>query len=303
MTLQQLHYAITISECGSMNKAAEMLYIAQPSLTSAVKELERETGITIFHRSGKGVSLTADGSEFLTYARQVYQQYEALQDRYGSGHSRKKFGVSAQHYSFAVQAFIKLVQEFGTYDYEFAIRETKTAEVIEDVATLRSEIGIIYLSDFNRQMISRLLQNQHLTFHKLIECGVYAYLADSHPLARQASVTIEQLSEYPCLTFEQGDKSSLYFAEEIVSTADFARVIKASDRSTMLNLMTGLQGYTFCSGIICGELNGDGYTAIPISDVTGTMEVGYVTKKNMILSELGKLYVDELMTYLGGQNS
>ena len=301
MTLQQLHYTITISECGSMNKAAEILYIAQPSLTSSVKELERELGITIFHRSGKGVTLTADGAEFLTYARQVFQQYEVLQERYMSGHFRKKFGVSTQHYSFAVQAFIHMVQEYDTHDYEFAIRETKTANVIEDVSTLRSEIGVLYLSDFNRQMIGRLLQSQHLTFHKLIECGVYAYLADEHPLAGKESVTTAELSDYPCLTFEQGDRSSLYFAEEIVSTADFARVIKASDRSTMLNLMKGLQGYTFCSGIICGELNGDGYTAIPISDVTGIMEVGYITKKNMLLSEMGERYIEKLIAYLNQQ--
>ena len=303
MTLQQLHYAIVISEQGSMNKAAELLYIAQPSLTSAVKELEKELGITIFHRSGKGVTLTADGSEFLAYARQVYQQYETLQERYVSGHSRKKFGVSTQHYSFAVQAFIDLVQDFNTHDYEFAIRETKTANVIEDVTTLRSEIGILYLSDFNRQMIGRILQTQHLKFHKLIECEVFAYLADNHPLAGKKSVTIEELSEYPCLTFEQGDKSSLYYAEEIISTADFARVIKASDRSTMLNLMTGLQGYTFCSGIICGELNGDGYTAVPIADETGIMEIGYITKKNVILSEMGNIYIQKLIAYLSQQNS
>ena len=301
MTLQQLHYTITISECGSMNKAAEILYIAQPSLTSAVKELERELGITIFHRSGKGVTLTADGAEFLTYARQVFQQYEVLQERYISGKTRKKFGVSTQHYSFAVQAFIGMVQEYDTYDYEFAIRETKTAEVIEDVANLRSEIGILYLSDFNRQMICRLLQTQQLVFHKLIECGVFAYLAEEHPLAGKEGVTIAELSDYPCLTFEQGDRSSLYFAEEIVNTADFARVIKASDRSTMLNLMKGLQGYTFCSGIICGELNGDGYRAVPIADETGIMEVGYITKKNMMLSEMGERYVEKLIAYLQQQ--
>ncbi|MBR3631201.1 MAG: LysR family transcriptional regulator [Oscillospiraceae bacterium] len=302
MTLQQLYYTITISEYGSMNKAAEMLYIAQPSLTSAVKELERELGITIFHRSGKGVTLTADGAEFLTYARQVYQQYEILQERYISGKFRKKFGVSTQHYSFAVQAFIHMVKEYDTHDYEFAIRETKTAEVIEDVANLRSEIGILYLSDFNRQMIGRLLQTQHLIFHKLIDCSVYAYLAEEHPLATRQSVTIAELADYPCLTFEQGDKSSLYFAEEIISTADFARVIKASDRSTMLNLMKGLQGYTFCSGIICGELNGDGYTAVPIADETGIMEVGYITKKNMLLSEMGERYVEKLIAYLQNQS-
>ena len=297
MTLQQLHYAIVISETGSMNKAAELLYIAQPSLTSAVKELEKETGITIFNRSGKGVSLTADGTEFLTYARQVYQQYEALQERYTGGKVRKKFGVSAQHYSFAVKAFVELVRKFDTYDYEFAIRETKTGEVISDVNTMKSEIGILYLSDFNRQIMQKLFQTNHLEFHPLIHCGVYVYLWKGHPLAGNEKITFQELRNFPCLTFEQGDRSSFYFAEEIFSTNDYSRVIKACDRSTMLNLMKGLNGYTFCSGIICDSLNGSDYAAVPLDD-DSIMEIGYIKRKNVILSDLGKLYIQELEQYL-----
>lgn len=298
MTLQQLHYAIVISEQGSMNKAAEMLYIAQPSLTSAIKELERETGITIFNRSGKGVSLTADGTEFIVYARQVYQQYETLMQKYLGGTIKKKFGVSAQHYSFAVQAFIEMVRKFGTCDYEFAVRETKTAEVIEDVATLRSEIGILYLSDLNRQTMTKLFQANQLQFTHLIECGVYAYVWKGNPLASQESVSFEELEPYPCLTFEQGDKSSFFLAEEIYSTQELPHVIKACDRSTMLNLMKGLNGYTFCSGIICNDLNGSEYAAIPIRSGSGTMEIGYITRKNMILSEVGLTYIEKLKEYL-----
>ena len=301
MTLQQLHYAITISEEGSMNKAAEQLYIAQPSLTTAIKELEREIGIVIFNRSGKGVTLTADGTEFIAYARQVYQQYETLQEKYMGGAVKKKFGVSAQHYSFAVQAFVNMVQQFDTYDYEFAIRETKTAEVVEDVTTMRSEIGVLYLSEFNRQTMTRLFQANHLEFHKLIECGVFAYLWKGNPLAKQETVSFEELEAYPCLTFEQGDRSSFYLAEEIFSTQELARVIKASDRSTMLNLMKGLGGYTFCSGIICDDLNGSEYAAIPIRDDTSIMEIGYITRKNVILSEMGETYIQELKDYLGIQ--
>lgn len=297
MTLQQLHYAIVISETGSMNKAAEQLYIAQPSLTSAIKELEKETGIIIFNRSGKGVSLTADGTEFLTYARQVYQQYETLQEKYTAGSVRKKFGVSAQHYSFAVKAFVELVKRFNTNDYEFAIRETKTADVISDVNTMKSEIGILYLSDFNRQIMQKLFQTNHLEFHPLIKCGVYVYLWKGHPLAEKEKIQFEELTDFPCLTFEQGDRSSFYFAEEIFSTNDYARVIKASDRSTMLNLMKGLNGYTFCSGIICDTLNGSDYTAVPLND-DSIMEIGYIKRKNLILSNLGNLYIQELEKYL-----
>ena len=193
MTLQQIHYAIVISETGSMNKAAELLYISQPSLTAAVKELEKEIGITVFNRSGKGVSLTADGMEFLTHARQVYQQYETLSEKYSGGRVKRKFGVSAQHYSFAVQAFVDTVKEYDTYDYEFAVRETNTADVINDVVSLKSEIGILYLSNFNRQFIMKILIANQLEFHHLTDCGVYAYLWKGHPLAGREAVSLSEL--------------------------------------------------------------------------------------------------------------
>ncbi len=221
MTLQQLNYAIVISDIGSMNKAAEQLYIAQPSLTSAIKELEKEIGITIFNRGARGITLTADGSEFISYARLVYQHYENLLEKYTDGGLKRKFGVSTQHYSFAVQAFVEMVKEFNTHEYEFAIRETKTSNVINDVHSLKSEIGIIYLSNFNRNVITKLLESNHLEFYHLIDCDIFAYLWKNHPLAEKNSVSIDELKEYPCLTFEQGDKSTFYFAEEIIDNAYF----------------------------------------------------------------------------------
>ena len=305
MTLQQLHYAITISETGSLNKASEILYVAQPSLTGSMHDLEKELGITIFHRSGRGVSLTNDGVEFITYARQLYHQYEALTERFGkSGIRKKKFAVSTQHYSFAVKTFMEMVKNFNTSEYEFAIRETKTREVIEDVSTLRSEIGLLYLSDFNRNVLTKLLKANNLEFHKLIDCKVYVYLWKGHPLAKEPVIRMEQLNEYPCLAFEQGGNSSFYFAEEIFSTHEYPRTIKANDRATMLNLMVGLNGYTLCSGIICEEINGTDYIAVPFDaedeDANSHMEIGYIVKKNQILSKMGSLYIEETKRYLSG---
>lgn len=304
MTLQQLHYVITIAEAGSLNKAAEILYIAQPSLTSSVRELEKEVGITIFNRSGRGVTLTQDGSEFLIYARQVYNQYESLMEKYVRPENlKKKFGVSTQHYSFAVKAFVELVKKFDTSRYEFAIRETKTKDVIGDVASMRSEIGILYLSDFNRAAINKILRGNNLEFHHLIECRAYVYLWSGHPLAKRDSIGFDDLRDYPCLSFEQGDASSFYFAEEILSTKEYTRTIKANDRATMLNLMIGLMGYTLCSGIICEELNGDDYVAVPFQadsiDESSVMEIGYIVKQNTSLSNIGSLYIKEIKEYLG----
>ncbi|EOS73972.1 hypothetical protein C817_04818 [Dorea sp. 5-2] len=303
MTLIQLHYLIVIAETNSLNKAAEQLYVSQPSLTSAIKELEKELGVTLLYRSGRGVTLTNDGVEFLLYAKQLYSQYEAVLEKYGMGGAhKKKFGVSTQHYSFAVKAFVDMAKEFDMSRYEFAVRETRTAEVIRDVSTMKSEVGILYLCDFNRKSMEKLLKSASLEFHHLIECQAYVYIWKNHPLAKEKTIRFEQLNGYPCLSFEQGDNSSFYFAEEILSTNEYSQVIKANDRATMLNLMVGLNGYTLCSGIICEELNGSDYIAVPFQEdeqnLNIVMEIGYVVRKNTILSKMGELYVDKLKKYL-----
>ena len=309
MTIQQLNYVITISEKGSLNKAAEVLYVTQPSLTSAVRELERELGITLFNRGGKGVTLTNDGAEFIQYARQVVNQYDRLLEKYGKGGNlRKKFGISCQHYSFAVKSFVEMVKQFDTDEYEFAIRESKTRDVIEDVAAGKSEVGILYLSDFNRKAIGKFLKSNQLEFHPLINCEPYVYLWKGHPLAKQKSIRLEELQDYPCLSFEQGPSGAFYFSEEILSTYDYIRTIKATDRATMLNLMVGLNGYTLCSGIICEELNGSDYVAVAFEDeeeevAAGRMEIGYIVKENMILSQMGEKYIAELRRYLSDVQS
>ncbi len=304
MTIQQLNYVITISEKGSLNKAAEVLFVTQPSLTSAVRELEKELGITLFNRGGKGVTLTNDGAEFIQYARQVVTQYDRLLEKYGKGGNlRKKFGISCQHYSFAVKSFVEMVKHFDTDEYEFAIRESKTRDVIEDVTTGKSEVGILYLSDFNRKAIGKFLKSSQLEFHPLIKCEPYVYLWKGHPLAGKKSIRLEELRDYPCLSFEQGPSGAFYFAEEILSTYDYIRTIKATDRATMLNLMVGLNGYTLCSGIICEELNGPEYVAVAFEDeeaevAAGRMEIGYIVKENMILSQMAEKYIAELKRYL-----
>lgn len=303
MTLNQLRYAIAVSEEGSLNKAADQLYIAQPSLTKAIKELEKELGFELFSRAKRGMTLTPEGEDFILYARDLYGRYEDMVERFGSGDGlRKKFGVSTQHYSFAVKAFVEMVKNFDTAEYEFAIMETKTKDVIHDVATLKSEIGVLYLSDFNRQAIKKLLRGHNLEFHHLINCDAYVYLWRGHPLAKKRGITFEQLKDYPCLSFDQGEQSSFYYAEEILTTNEYPRTIKASDRATMLNLMVGLNGYTLCSGIICEELNGEDFVAVPYkadkSNPNSIMELGYITLKDSKLSFLGELYVKELRKYL-----
>ena len=303
MTIQQIHYVLVIAERGSLNKAAEVLYVSQPSLTTAVQELEKELGVTLFHRSGRGVALTNDGMEFVTRARTVYREFTELSAVYGKGGRIKpKFGVSTQHYSFAVKSFVEMVKQFDTAEYDFAIRETRTLDVIEDVHTGRSEVGVLYRSGFNGKALDKLLRAHALEFHPLVTCDAYVYLWRGHPLAARPGITLADLEPYPCLSFEQGGSGSFYFAEEILSTADYPRTIGATDRATMLNLMIGLNGYTLCSGIICEELNGAEYLAVPFCTPEGEsadkMEIGYILRHGMTVSEQAKLYIEEMKRYL-----
>ena len=302
MTMQQLSYVLTIEREGSLNKAAQALYLSQPSLSNALRDLEQELGITIFERTSRGVTPTADGLEFLTRARALYQQYDILRDEYAKGKVRRKFSVSTQHYSFAVEAFISTMKQFGSKDYDFAILETKTRNVIDDVANARAEIGILYLSDFNRRILTRQFEQADLTFTPFVDCKAYAYLYKDHPLAGKKSVSIEDLSPYPCLMFSQGGEGSEYYAEEILSDLHYPRVIHTADRATNLNLMRGLNAFTLCSGILSRQLNGSEYVAVPFREdeqhQNTVMTIGYLTRTGSSLSDVGSVYVEELKKYV-----
>lgn len=303
MTLTQLKYVIAIADTGSMNEAAKRLFIAQPSLSQSLKELEKEIGIEIFIRTNRGVVLTEEGAEFLGYARQVAEQYELMESRYiEKKNVKKKFAVSMQHYTFAVNAFIEMVKQFGMDEYEFAVRETKTYEVIEDVKNFRSEIGILYINEFNRNVLMKLFKELELEFYPLMDCGIYVYMWKGHPLAARDEISLEELSEYPCLSFEQGTYNSFYFAEEVLSTYGYKRLIKANDRATMLNLMVGLNGYTLCSGIICESLNGTDYCAVKLSSGE-IMTVGYLKRKGVAISLMGQKYLEEIEKYKAMEQS
>lgn len=297
MTLAQLRYAITVAKATSMNEAARKLFISQPSLSTAIRELEEEIGVELFHRTNRGVWVTPEGEEFIGYAKQVVDQYELMESKYVAKKSgKKKFSVSMQHYSFAVSAFVELVKQFGMDEYEFAVHETKTQKVIEDVKNFKSEIGILYVNDFNRKVLEKLFHEFNLEFHELLQCGVYVYLWKGHPLAGREKIALEELVEYPCLSFEQGADNSFYFAEEVLSTYEYKRLIKADDRATVLNLMRGLNGYILCSGIICEELNGSDYCAVKL-DSDEMMTIGYLARKGATISPLGQKYLEEVAKY------
>ena len=297
MTLTQLRYAITVANSSSMNEAARNLFISQPSLSTAIKELEEEIGVELFRRTNRGIYVTPEGEEFLGYARQVVEQYALIESKYvAKEQTKKKFSVSMQHYTFAVSAFVQLVKQFGMDEYEFAVHETRTYDVIQDVKNFKSEIGILYINDFNRNVLTKLFHESNLEFHPILECGIYVYMWKGHPLAGREMITLEDLREYPCLSFEQGAYNSFYFAEEVLSTYEYKRLIKADDRATLLNLMVGLNGYTLCSGIICEELNGSDYCAVKLAS-DEVMTIGYLVRKGVTISPLGQKYLEEISRY------
>jgi len=297
MTLTQLKYVIVLAKENSINEAAKRLFISQPSLTAALKSLEQEIGFDIFKRSRTGIALTVKGSEFIGYARSVVEQYDILDAKYVSRKNIKRtFHVSMQHYTFAVDAFVQVIKQYGMDEFEFEISETQTYQVIKNVSDRKSDIGVLYINHYNKTVLEKFFKDSGIEFTPLFDCSIYAYMHKSNPLAKKKSVTLKELDEYPCLVFSQGDHNSRYFAEEILSVYDYKQMVRVDDRASMLNLMAGIKGYTLCCGIVCENLNGDDYTAVKL-DSDERMTIGYISQKDTVLSDIALKYIEELQRY------
>lgn len=293
MTLQQLKYVAAVADTRNITEAAKRVFISQPSLTAAIHELENEINIVIFNRSNKGVTITNEGDEFLSYARQVLEQAALLEERYkGNAGGNTIFSVSCQHYSFAVNAFVDVIRKFGGDSYDFTLRETQTNEIIDDVAKMKSEIGVLYLCGKNEKVVKNLLRKNNLVFDPLFTTPLHVFMSAKNPLALKERISLSDLAPYPYLTYEQGDFNSFYFAEEPLTAIDFdcPKNIKVRDRATLFNLLIGLNGYTICSGVISQKLNGRSIIAKPL-DVSDQMTIGVVTRKGVSLSRYAKTYV------------
>lgn len=298
MTLTQLRYVAKVAECGSITEAARQLYISQPSLSSAVRELEAELGIVIFNRSARGISLTPDGSEFLSYARQILEQTELVEQRYAHARpSKRLFAISSQHYAFVVNAFVRLLESVEADEYEMTLRESRTYEIIEDVAGYRSELGVLYLSSFNEKVLRKLMRENHLSYTPLFDARPHVFVSTNHPLARAASVTLADLDAYPYLCYEQGTHNSLYFSEELLPFESHRKTIVLTDRATLFNLLRGVNGYTISSGVLNSDLNGDDIASVPL-DTDETMQLGYLTNDRARLSPMATRYLEELRSLI-----
>ena len=296
MRIQQLIYLEKIAEKGSINEAAKDLFLTQPSLSNAMKDLEQEMNIQLLVRHKNGVSLTEEGREFLVYARQILDQVNLMEEKYKRKTKRKRdFSVSAQHYAFVVHAFVALIRQEAGDEYQFTLRETETQNILEDLMKFKSELGILYLNNFNRQVMKKLFKEKNLEFTPLFTAKPHVFISRENPLASQSSITLEELEDYPYLSYEQGEENSFYFAEEILSTMEHKKSIKVSDRATIFNLMVGLNGYTISSGIISSELNDDKIVAIPLA-IEDELEIGYLKHHQMELSPVAHIFLELLIT-------
>ncbi len=298
MTLQQLTYLVTVAECGNITDAAERLFISQPSLSAAIHNLEKEMGVTAFVRSNKGVTVTREGEELLSFARMLLEQADIMQEHFGVGKKRvPKFCVSCQHYSFAVNAFVEVVKEYDADQYSFILRETQTGEIIDDVASGKSELGLLYLSESNESVLTKLLRKNELVFEELFTAAPHVFINKDHPLAGRERITLDELSPYPYLVFEQGDRNSFYFSEELLSMLDMPKTIQVRDRATLFSLVIGLNGFTVSSGVIDRRLNSPRIIARPL-DMEGSMRIGLIRKKNVVFSRYANSYVEALKRHL-----
>ena len=298
MNISQIRYVLETASASSMREAATRLYISQPALSASIRELEDELGILIFDRTNKGISLTDEGREFVTYAKKVNAQYEVLENRYLSrDRDKEKFSVSTQHYNIAIRAFTEVIRKFDPDRYIFSLHETKTREVLEDVRTLKSEVGIISFSGANEGVIKKLIREYGLIFTPLMQRETYAYVWEGHPFAGRKEISLEELADYPCISFDQSDGSNFYLTEEAMADYDFKKMIKSDDRATTMELISELQGYSVGSGMLSGdEAILKGLVSIKLKE-EDPLTIGFIVRKGSSLSVYGEAYVAALLRY------
>ena len=298
MNINQLKYVLEVAGSSSMREASTKLYVSQPALSASIHDLEEEIGILIFERTNKGISLTDEGREFLSYAKKAVGQYEILEERYLSRDSDKEhFSVSTQHYNFAIKAFTDVIRKMEPDKFIFSIHETKTKEVLENVRSLKSEVGIVSFSGSNEALIKKLFRDYQLDFVPLMRRDTYVYVWRSHPFAARDKVSIDEMSDYPCVSFDQSDDDNFYLTEEAMADYAFDKMIRSDDRATTMEIIAELDGYSIGSGMLSGA-NAilQGIVAIKLKE-EDPLTIGYITRKGSAMSAYGRKYLEELMKY------
>lgn len=299
MTLTQLNYVVTVSRMKSINAASKVLFISQSSLSASIRDLETELGILIFHRSSRGIIVTDEGAEFIRYAQNILMQVNMIRDRYaGNKEEKTPFSISMHHSTFGTTAFADVIRKYGVENYEFSLFETKTEEVIRNVKTARSEIGLLFLSDFNQIYYDKIFRDQNLEYSGITDFSVYAYVGRQHPLADRDRISVKELESYPCLIFDQDDNSGSYFYEEMVSAYQYKNVILTSDRATTMGLLTKINAYSVGIGVAGEGTDEEKSDVIAVRlDTDEKIRLGLIKRKEVPLSAPAKDFISEFSTF------
>lgn len=262
MTIQQCKYVLTVVKTGSFNEAAKQLFIAQSSLSVSIKSLEQELDIKIFERSGNGVYLTDEGAEFVKYAAQICENSDFVTERYKKEISKKLY-IATQHYDFIADIFGNFLNSIKSTNYRFSIREIETYNVIRDVETANSDIGIIAIKDGDFDVMKRYLSKKNLRFTPILEVKPHVFFRKQHPLSNSEKLSTSDLKEYPYVSYEQGEHGSSFFTEELADISYIDKHIEISDRATLMNLLMLTDAYTIGTGIMPSALNKDDIISVP----------------------------------------
>ncbi|MCM3731193.1 LysR family transcriptional regulator [Fictibacillus nanhaiensis] len=294
MTPQQFRYIVEIAKHNSISKAASALYVTQPSISRAVRELETELGITILDRTNKGVVFTKEGTELLFYAKTLLEQMESVVHHFNKEKTMNltKFSISSQHYGFAIEAVANLMDYFAERNYELTIREDKTFDVIDDVYASRSILGILFLTDLNKHFFERYFTSKQLTFTPIASLKQHVFLRKEHPLAHLECITLDQLRDYPYLTYQQDDML-LHFAEEALNVDNIGKLVYLKDRGAMNNLLSNTDSYNLGTGCIVHNYMNPNIISIPLEE-SNMIEVGLVKRNDVHLPDEVLVYISFL---------
>ena len=301
MTLQQLKYVSMVEKCGSFSRAAQKLYVSQPSISNLVNALEEELGITIFTRSSTGIAITNEGRELLKLSNRLLRDADYISEYFHSDTEGPKptFFVSSQHYDFVVGAFEEFVDGLDAERYTLGLNQTQTAAVIEDVRKQYSDLGVIFLSDVNRRHMMKVLEDNNLEFHAVTQAAPHAFLSVTHPLAKRESVTPEELMDYPCIVYEQNADSPGFFSEEMMLPNFYPRkVVYISDLYVSTALMRSCNAYDIGTGVISPRLARE-VACVPI-DTDDRVDIGWIGIRGRMLRPIERAFLDCMTRQLNG---
>ena len=293
MTIQQCKYVLAIVKTGSFTEAARQLFVAQSSLSISIKSLEQELNIKIFKRSGNGVFLTEEGSEFVRYASRICQDSDFVERRYSAGAVQEKLFIATQHYDFVADIFCAYLNTVSADRFKLAIKEIKTHNVIYEVEMAYSDIGIIAIKDRDYDIMKRYLANKRLSFTPLLKAYPHVFFRKEHPLSQSENLQISDLKSYPYVSYEQGEHNSAFFTEELTEIADVDKHIQISDRATLMNLLLVTDAYTVGTGIMPSALNQGNIVSIPL-DTDDFYHIGYLLNEDRKISPATYQFIETM---------